>query len=58
LVEKNKVTPFILLGILSLIQGILIYFNVNGQIEAVILPMIAYFFGIVTKTGVDVIKKK
>lgn len=53
----DKKTPWIVLGILSLIQAGLIYFEVNGQIEAVLLPMITYFFGIATKTGYDRLKK-
>jgi len=58
LVEKSKLTAFVMLGILSLAQAGLLYGGYNGQIQAVIIPMIAYFFGIVTKTGVDRIIKK
>jgi len=54
----SKFHAWIFLGILSLIQAVLIYFNVDGQVSAVILPLITYFFGIATKAGYDQLKAK
>jgi hypothetical protein len=49
----EKKLAWIMLGILALIQGILLYSGFNGAVESIIIPLVAYFFGIVTKTGVD-----
>jgi len=49
----SKLTAWILLAIISAIEGLMLYFGVGGEIQAVLLPIVAYLFGIATKTGLD-----
>lgn len=53
----EKITAWLLLGIISLIETVLLYFNVGTEFNAIILPVVAYLFGIVSKTAVDTVVK-
>jgi hypothetical protein len=49
----QKLTAWAVLAIISGIEVILLYTGYNGQVQAVIMPIVAYLMGIVTKTAVD-----
>lgn len=54
----SKLTAWILIMIISAFEIIILYSGYNGNIQAILMPIIAYLFGIVTKTGIDKIVKK
>ena len=55
----DKLTAWIIIMLISAFEVIILYFGFNGDMQAILLPVLAYLFGIVTKTGVDkIIQKK
>lgn len=49
----EKKIAWLLLGVISLIQAALLYGGFNGSITAVIIPLVAFLTGIITKTTAD-----
>jgi len=49
----SKLNAWIMILIISIVEIIILYSGYNGNIQAILMPIIAYLFGIVTKTGVD-----
>jgi len=49
----DKMTAWILLMLISAFEVIILYFGFDGDIQKILLPIVAYLFGIVSKTGVD-----
>jgi hypothetical protein len=56
-IQLTKKQAWLGIGILSLFQAAMLYSGFDGQIAPVIVPIVTYLFGIVTKTAVDKIKK-
>jgi len=52
-VKIEKKIAWLLLGIISLLQVIMLYLGYNGRVTAIIVPLATYLMGIATKTAVD-----
>jgi len=49
----DKITAWILLMLISAFEVIILYFGFDGDIQKILLPIVAYLFGVVAKTGID-----
>jgi hypothetical protein len=54
----DKIKYWLLLCALCGIEAGLLYSGFNGAIQSMVIPMISYLFGLVTKTAVDKVVKK